>query len=251
MILRRFTKHVNDQNWFAVFLDLIVVIVGIYIGLQVSAWNAANKDRALEVEYLERLLADMDESVVEQLALRDLFDESIVSIDYIAGRLHVGNLEDADQEKLIVGMNSIGWVAPPATNMVTIRELQSTGKISLIRDVSVRMAIGRFDRSYAAVEFSAAQNIAFMAASAPEIMTWSYMRPRVPGEHRSIPQADDLSFGYDHHFDFERMLQNPDGVNIASWISGWSKYHGAVLEGHRADTIAFREMLREKVEQHR
>ena len=30
MLLRRFSKHVSDQNWFAVGLDVIVVVVGIF-----------------------------------------------------------------------------------------------------------------------------------------------------------------------------------------------------------------------------
>ena len=33
MILRRFMKHVDEQNWFAVGLDVLVVIFGVYIGI--------------------------------------------------------------------------------------------------------------------------------------------------------------------------------------------------------------------------
>lgn len=33
MILRRFMKHVEAQNWFAVGLDVLVVILGVYIGI--------------------------------------------------------------------------------------------------------------------------------------------------------------------------------------------------------------------------
>lgn len=38
MILRRFMKHVTDQNWFVGGLDEIVVVMGIFLGLQVQAW---------------------------------------------------------------------------------------------------------------------------------------------------------------------------------------------------------------------
>lgn len=33
MILRRFMRHVESQNWFAVGLDIVVVIFGVYIGI--------------------------------------------------------------------------------------------------------------------------------------------------------------------------------------------------------------------------
>ena len=247
MILRRITEHVRSQNWFAVGLDLIVVVVGIYIGLQADAWMSSKQDRKLEVEYLERLVSDMEESIVAQQNNIQTFDDSTASIDYIAQLIRSGTFDGRDEDRLIQGLNSVGWVAPPATNMITVRELQSTGNISLIRDVTVRMAIGQFERSYANAEFSASQNLGFMAVSAPEVMTWSFMAPKVPGEHRSVTEAEDNSFGYVHQYDIERMLKNPDAANITSWISGWSKYHGAVLMQHHEDTIAFRDLLNGKL----
>jgi hypothetical protein len=189
----------------------------------------------------------MEESIVAQQINIRAFDDSNAAIDYIAQLQRSGSFEGVDDERLITGLNSVGWVAPPATNMITIRELQSTGNISLIRDVSIRMAIGQFERSYAAAEFSASQNLGFMAASAPEVMTWSYMTPKVPGGHHSVTQAEDNSFGYVHQYDAERMLKNPDAANITSWISGWGKYHGAVLMDHHKDTIAFRDLLNGKL----
>jgi len=41
MILRRITEHVKDQNWFAVGIDFFIVVVGVFIGIQVSNWNEA------------------------------------------------------------------------------------------------------------------------------------------------------------------------------------------------------------------
>ena len=247
MILRRFNEHLRNQDWFAVSVDLVVVVVGIYIGLQADAWRSAQQDRALEYEYLERLVADMDESIDAQRENIRLLDLSASRTDYIAGFQRLGSFEGVDEERLNYALNEVGWVPPAATNMVTIRELQSTGNISLIRDVNIRTAIGRFQRSYEDVEASAAQNRGFMSAAAPEIMTWSYMEPNVPGDHHSVTEAEDPFYGYAHHSDIERMLQNPDAARITSWVSGWSKYHGAVLMQHHNNTVAFRDLLRAKL----
>ena len=247
MILRRVSEHIRKQNWFAVGLELTVVVVGIYIGLQADAWMSAKQDRDLEVEYLERLLSDMEESIVAQRSDIKIFDDGTASIDYVAEIQKSGTSEGLDEERLILGLNNVGWVAPPATNMVTIRELQSTGNISLIRDLSIRTAIGQFDRSYSRVEFSASQNLSMMAAGSPEVMTWSFMAPNVPGIHKSVTESEDDSYGYTHQYDIERILKNPDAANITSWISGWSKYHGAVLMQHHEDTVAFRDLLVEKL----
>ena len=47
MILRRFMKHVEAQNWFAVGLDVLVVIFGVYIGIylgEISNEHAVQRD---------------------------------------------------------------------------------------------------------------------------------------------------------------------------------------------------------------
>ena len=41
MILRRVIEHVKAQNWLAVFLDFVIVVIGVFIGMQVSNWNNA------------------------------------------------------------------------------------------------------------------------------------------------------------------------------------------------------------------
>jgi len=247
MILHRLATALREQNWFTVVLEILIVVVGIYVGLQADAWMSAKQDRVLEAGYLERLVADMEESIVAQQNNIQTFDVGTASIDYIAQLQRSGTFDGADEDRLILGLNSVSWVAPPATTMITIRELQSTGNIALIRDVSVRMAIGQFERSYANAVFSASQNLGFMTASAPEVMTWSFMAPKVPGEHKSVTESEDDSYGYYHQYDIERMLRNPDAANITSWISGWSKYHGAILMQHHEDTIAFRDLLRGKL----
>jgi len=249
VIFRRFSQNLKRQDWFALLLDLLIVVVGIYLGLQVDAWNTSRQDRATEREYLERLLGDMDESIEAQIVTQRAFEGSIIGTDYIGEIQRARNFDAVDEAKLIVGLNSIGWVVRPATTMVTIRELQSTGNISIIQDVAIRTAIGRFESSFADAEFAAQQTLGFTNAAASEFMTYTYMQPNVSGEHRAVTEAEDNSFGYSHQYDKERILQNPDGAKITSWVSGWDKYYAAVLVQHHHDTIEFRDLLRERLEQ--
>src|SRR4051812_39978670 len=55
MILRRITEHLKQQHWTAIAIDLGIVVLGVFIGLQVNNWNEARNDRARERIYLERL----------------------------------------------------------------------------------------------------------------------------------------------------------------------------------------------------
>ncbi|GEM_PF-3608747 len=55
MLLRRIIDHVKHQNWTAVALDFVIVVVGILIAFQINAWSARQAEmRSLNVA-LERL----------------------------------------------------------------------------------------------------------------------------------------------------------------------------------------------------
>ena len=46
MLLRKITKHVTDQNWFAVFIDFLIVVLGIWVALMVGQWTQDQKDNS-------------------------------------------------------------------------------------------------------------------------------------------------------------------------------------------------------------
>ncbi|WP_412061298.1 hypothetical protein [Rubrivirga sp. IMCC45206] len=56
-VLGRLTRAVREQNWFAVALELVIVVVGIVIGFQVTAWGQAQQARRVETESLRALRA--------------------------------------------------------------------------------------------------------------------------------------------------------------------------------------------------
>jgi hypothetical protein len=63
MLLRRITEHIRTQNWFAVGLDFLIVVCGVFIGIQVANWNDAQHDRQRESVYLEALVADVRKDI--------------------------------------------------------------------------------------------------------------------------------------------------------------------------------------------
>lgn len=45
MLLRRVSAHIRKQEWTALGLDFLIVVLGVFLGLQVNAWNAERQDR--------------------------------------------------------------------------------------------------------------------------------------------------------------------------------------------------------------
>ncbi|MEJ2258263.1 MAG: hypothetical protein P8X98_14975 [Woeseiaceae bacterium] len=60
MLLRKITMHVREQNWTAVLIDFVIVVVGVFVGLQVQDWNEFRKDRNEEQQLLVRLLEETE-----------------------------------------------------------------------------------------------------------------------------------------------------------------------------------------------
>jgi hypothetical protein len=65
VILRRVMQHVRDQNWFAVGIDFVIVVVGVFIGIQVANWNDIRKERTAEQRYLVELARDLSADIAE------------------------------------------------------------------------------------------------------------------------------------------------------------------------------------------
>jgi hypothetical protein len=64
VLLRRVIEHVKAQNWTAIVLDFVIVVVGVFIGIQVSNWN-----EGLAFQKRERmLLRELSSEVAQNMA---------------------------------------------------------------------------------------------------------------------------------------------------------------------------------------
>ncbi|MEX2529704.1 MAG: hypothetical protein WD960_02940 [Gemmatimonadota bacterium] len=68
-MLRRITRHVREQNWAAIGIDFVIVVVGVFIGLQAQQWNESRAERARERLLLGELRAEVAGSI-EQLTIK-------------------------------------------------------------------------------------------------------------------------------------------------------------------------------------
>ena len=83
MILRSVMRHVRDQNWFAVGIDFLIVIVGVFIGIQVANWNDARLDRQLEQVFLQALVEDVRQDAVDMATTIAVETSRISALDHL------------------------------------------------------------------------------------------------------------------------------------------------------------------------
>ena len=150
MVLRRVVEHAKTQNWFAVTLDFLIVVMGVFVGIEVANWNEARQDRQEERRYYSQLLVDLRsdlETFSQTEKLADLYDEAAqLVIDRIGGKAP----PQVSPGRMAISIHRAGWVYIPYASRGTYDELVSTGSLGLLRNPELKSEIasyyGDFDR---------------------------------------------------------------------------------------------------------
>lgn len=186
MILARLTRAVREQNWFAVVLEFVIVVAGVLLAFQVTAWNEGRQDRAAERAILLQLHEEFQElraielaylaRTAQQRRLIALWIEALedpAPVDMARLRaivLDFYDSEDPERSRVLasgpihnVFTDPIGGERQPAASVV-FQQLIASGDLSLIRSQRLRAALTRRDvqriQSVAALERnSAASNM--------------------------------------------------------------------------------------------
>jgi hypothetical protein len=66
MILRRLVENLKQQHWTGVFIELVIVVLGVFIGMQVSNWNGMRIEQARTAQVLDAFRADMRDYIKVQ-----------------------------------------------------------------------------------------------------------------------------------------------------------------------------------------
>lgn len=199
VILRRLIRHLKDQQWFAIGLDLFIVVLGVFIGIQVSNWNEARRDRQSEGEYLDRLRQEIAVILPQAQSTKASLTDRFGRIEELRAFLASGQGGDALDDRHCVAVGRSHIYAASIFYPPTIKELISTGRILLIRDPAIRTAIMSFDQAYADMS---------------QLRTDIQIDRMVLARH--YPQLIDSGLSTDWSgasCDFERMRQDPAFLN--------------------------------------
>jgi hypothetical protein len=150
MLLRRFLSHVRSENWFAVFLDFAVVVVGLFIGLQLDTWWEAQRESRLEGEYLLEIKEDLELN-------RSRLDDSIARLEEIlrsiqalheAARLETPDLPASELNEKFRAIGSMPSFVPVSR---AYSNLTGSGDLRLIQSRPLKNALADY---YAAAQLT-------------------------------------------------------------------------------------------------
>ncbi len=150
MILRRITQHVREQNWAAIGIDFVIVVVGVFLGIQVQEWASARAQAEQHHRYYDRLHADF-------ASIRDRIDSHLATFEQvIAGAeyvLELARLPDAqfretgiDGPRFEAALALLTVQRIPPGRSATYVEMLSAGQLSSLRDATLRDRLAEYDR---------------------------------------------------------------------------------------------------------
>jgi len=135
-------------NWRLLLGEFLVVVVGVLMALWVDELREARVNAALEVEYLQSLVTDLDADLAQFDETEAWMRRSEAAAATVLA-LYEGSPPTDDVADLVKAVETAGWQYVPSITRNTIEDLRSTGNLRLISDAQLRRAIAAY---YATLE---------------------------------------------------------------------------------------------------
>jgi hypothetical protein len=140
---RRIRKKLADDNQLLKYSryavgEILLVMVGILLALQVNNWNEERKERIVEREYLESLKAELNAN--KNIALFQIEFSKFQSANAsLILAVISGDTILINSESLLVAIENVGWNPPSSYFEQNVwQELFSTGNMSIIQNKILR-----------------------------------------------------------------------------------------------------------------
>jgi hypothetical protein len=148
MILTRITRSIVEQNWATILLELVVVIVGIFLGLQATEWHEDRQARAEGHYYLDLLRRQLNSEIL--LREKDLADmaDRIDRISNTYKLLFADDWSDDEYAQFKSDHRSVYQAAEESMRPSALRQLLDGGKIELVRSRAMQETLFDLDRAY-------------------------------------------------------------------------------------------------------
>ena len=162
MIVRRLSDAFRRQDWFTVIVETLIVVFGVFFGLQVNNWNEARKQAELQATLLERLEEEflaLEPVVADLVAFSQSAQKSTAEV-VNALRQETPPTDEATFRDALARAN---WALSVPQVATAYSELVSTGRLADIRNVELRKALIRYGDAHERLErtYPAATNVIF------------------------------------------------------------------------------------------
>lgn len=215
MVLRRFYDKLKGHDWASATVELLIVVVGIFLGLQAANWNDDRIERSLERGYLIRLHEDILVSARGQERDLNLLEQQLADQAVILSALDNCRFSENDSLAIQRGISALGLLNPPRLFRRTIDDLAATGRTDIIRNEEIKAELAAI---VAEVEFRASvmqsvfRHVEHHRHTIEDQVRYDVSRP-ISGSFFSVAVA----------FDIEKLCNEPRNAAAISSISFYTR----------------------------
>ncbi len=141
MILQRLAASIRKQDWFTVLIETLIVVLGVFLGIQLGNWNAERANAKLGEEYVSLLARETQvnlDGTKLQAAYYDAVLDSVIRTDELLRQT------DPDPRDLIVNAyrgTEVSYITP---ERATWDQIVSSGHLSLLPKDAVESGLSQF-----------------------------------------------------------------------------------------------------------
>ncbi|MFN1835227.1 hypothetical protein AB2B38_008195 [Balneola sp. MJW-20] len=152
-LFRRIREKLIASGSFTKYLlyaigEILLVVIGILIALQVNNWNSEQRDRNISIEYHNRLIAEIDQRIKGIESEIERAGEISQGLSQAVEVLEKREINDSTKAILDYALSRYNQLAPFSFQLVSYEEMKSSGRLSLIYDIDLRQELnGYFDRA--------------------------------------------------------------------------------------------------------
>ncbi len=123
--------------------EIVLVVIGILIALQVNNWNEERKDAVREMEYLENLRSEMRRNRNQIIFQIEIHKRQLANGRYILSVMD-GNITPDSSLQLALALQEVPWFTPVNITRDVWTELIATGNIGLLREGKIKDKVAEF-----------------------------------------------------------------------------------------------------------
>jgi hypothetical protein len=148
VILRRLAQSLKSQHWMAIAIEFVLLVSGVFLGIQVANWNEAQKDKQREAEFITRLTRDF-EKIDARLDLNiEAWTKKAKAPVRVRDDIKAFRAQGTwprPEAAILVDLDDSFDSRIPAPRASTYVELLSAGQLGLIRNTRLRDALLDYD----------------------------------------------------------------------------------------------------------
>lgn len=148
MIIRRILDALRKQEWGTALVELLIVVIGIFLGLQISNWNEDRKAEAEGHFYLDLLRRQLTEEIRTSEEIIAFMTETNSKIKHVASLMYSESWTDEEFQQFEDQHWAVYVPFAELNRPSALRQLVDTGKIDLVRSRQLQEKLFDLDLVY-------------------------------------------------------------------------------------------------------